>query len=169
MPDTNSKQWMRDLGTWFLSPSMRSKVWPAYCKCDIRISSLPTRNHLKRFFSSLVDRIWVRASATNVKRKGDKGSPCRSPREATKNPLREPFIRSEKWDEGKTTRNPRPPLATISFTSHYIIQELPIGIVISKSTVVQYQLIMQIKQNEHARPEQSALHLIIFQSIPIHS
>lgn len=84
-------------------------------------------------------------------RKGDNGSPCQSPCEAGKNPLGEPFIRIEKWDEGKTTINPRLPLATISFTSHYIIQELPIGIVESKQTIVQYQPIkMKIKRNEHA-------------------
>jgi len=57
----------------------------------------PTENPERSPLSTVADNILLKASITTTNNKGDKGSPCRSPRELLKYLKGDPLMIMEKW------------------------------------------------------------------------
>ena len=76
-------------------------VSSANCSKDTLVLSLPTKNPLVSTVSFALNNNLFRTSATKVKRKGEKESPCLKPLEALTQPFAFPLTRIAKLDEDK--------------------------------------------------------------------
>ena len=79
----------------------KKMVSSANCSKDTLVLSLPTKNPLVSTVSFALNNNLFRTSATKVKRKGEKESPCLKPLEALTQPFAFPLTRIAKIDEDK--------------------------------------------------------------------
>lgn len=96
-PETNSKYRIKDLWIriFLCSGFIRRRFSSANWRCETLTFSGPSWKPSKMLRVSALEMIWLRESASKVKRKDDKGSSCHRPLVAGKRPLGLPFRRTE--------------------------------------------------------------------------